>query len=487
MSKPSGLLFERRLIEKVVAETGRCPVTDEPLSADDLVAVSTGGGGALKPRPAPATSVPGLLSLLQNEWDATVLEAHQLRGALHAARQELSHALYQHDAATRVIARLLRERDEYRGRLEAAAAAAPAAAPAPNGKRAAEEGAGGEEPAGKKARPALGADVIEALSRTSAELSKGRKKREIAPGTATPEDIAGYALTGTHPLHATRKGGILSLAVSGATVATGGADTAVTLFDRAAGQTLATLKGHSKKVLDVAFVGGAALVASASADRSVRLWRADAGGAYACAAVLDDAGGEVVAVAVHPSNDYLLTASSDGVWGFYDVGRAEALARVDQGSDSEPEAYTSAALHPDGLILCTGGAGGSVRVWETRQQKCVATFEGHVGGVASLSFSENGYYMASAAQDGVKLWDLRKLKNFKSLDSGAATAVAFDASGLFLAVGGADARVYGVKQDWEVVKTWEKLPKKGVHAVAWAPEARGLLVGAADHNLRVFS
>ena len=158
VSKKSGLLFERRLIEKVVKvrswwdtrrkhlpisttsgslqpwrfsdaalsalglsrnaaahadgepslcisphpqETGRCPVTDEALEQDDLVVVTSHAG--VKPRPAAATSIPGLLSLFQNEWDATMLEAHQLRQALHASRQELSHALYQHDAATRVI------------------------------------------------------------------------------------------------------------------------------------------------------------------------------------------------------------------------------------------------------------------------------------------------------------------------------------------------------------------------------------------------
>ncbi len=47
----------------------------------------------------------------------------------------------------------------------------------------------------------------------------------------------------------------------------------------------------------------------------------------------------------------------------------------------------------------------------------VANLPGHKGPVHSMSFSENGYYLATAADDGVKLWDLRKLKNFQSLDA----------------------------------------------------------------------
>ena len=141
------------------------------------------------------------------------------------------------------------------------------------------------------------------------------------------------------------------------------------------------------------------------------------------------------------------------------------------------------------LCLCWFSA--CLQVWEARTQKRVAKFDGHSGAVRSLSFSENGYHMASAASDGVKLWDLRKLKNFQSLEpygaGGGAAAVAFDHSGLYLAVAGADARVYGVKQDWKVLAQWGDVPKKGAAAVAWAADARALCVGAADHNLRVFA
>lgn len=129
-SRKSGSVFERRLIEAYIQENGKDPVTGEDLSVEDLIELKT--PRAVKPRPPALTSIPSLLSVFQNEWDALALETYTLKQHLSQLRQELSTALYNNDAAVRVIARLTKERDEARdalGRLslQDRRAAAPAA------------------------------------------------------------------------------------------------------------------------------------------------------------------------------------------------------------------------------------------------------------------------------------------------------------------------------------------------------------------------
>jgi pre-mRNA-processing factor 19 len=71
----------------------------------------------VKPRSTATTSIPSLLTMFQNEWDALVLETFHTKQQLHQSRIELSNALYENDAAKRVIARLIKERDDARNQL----------------------------------------------------------------------------------------------------------------------------------------------------------------------------------------------------------------------------------------------------------------------------------------------------------------------------------------------------------------------------------
>ena len=87
----------------------------EELTTDDLIDLKT--QRVVRPRPPTLTSIPSLLGVFQEEWDALALETFTLQQNLAQTRRELSSALYQHDAAVRVIARLTKERDEAREAL----------------------------------------------------------------------------------------------------------------------------------------------------------------------------------------------------------------------------------------------------------------------------------------------------------------------------------------------------------------------------------
>ncbi|XVF66405.1 hypothetical protein PTKIN_Ptkin10aG0032900 [Pterospermum kingtungense] len=462
VSTKSGLLYEKRLIERHIADYGKCPVTGEPLTMDDIVPVKT--------------------------------------GKLHTARQELSHALYQHDAACRVIARLKKERDEARSLLAQAERQAPFPALAvtsnvsalTNGKRAAEDEDMG--PGAKRMRPGVSESIIAELTECNAALSQQRKKRQISPTLAPIDALERYTQLSSHPLHKTNKPGITSIDInlSKDIVATGGIDSNAVLFNRKSGEILSTLSGHSKKVTSVKFVSPNDVFLSGSADKTVRIWQGSEDGNYDCRHILKDHTAEVHAVTVHATNNYFVTASLDKTWCFYDLSSGLCLTQVEDPSNSM--GYTSAAFHPDGLILGTGTTEATVRIWDVKSRANVANFDGHSGAVTAISFSENGYFLATAAHDGVKLWDLRKLKNFRSFElydqETPTNSVDFDYSGSYLAIAGSDVRVYqvgSVKAEWNCIKTLPDLSGTGrATCVKFGPDASYLVVGSMDRNLRIF-
>ncbi|XP_057486586.1 pre-mRNA-processing factor 19 homolog 1-like [Actinidia eriantha] len=499
VSKKTGLLFEKRLIERHISDYGKCPITGEPLSMEEIVPIKT--DKIVKPRPVQAASIPGMLGMFQIEWDGLMLSNFALEQQLHTARQELSHALYQHDAACRVIARLKKERDEARSLLAQTERQIPMsalAAPEVNasalsiGKRgAADEGMG---PDAKKIRRGISASIISELTDCNAALSQQRKKRQIPPTLAPVDAVERYTQLFSYPLHKTSKPGILAMDIlySKDIIATGGIDTNAVIFDRPSGEILSTLSGHSKKVTSVKFVSQGDFVVTGSADKTVRIWKDSENGNYDCQNTLKDHTAEVQAVTIHATNNYFVTASLDNTWCFYDLSSGSCIAQVEDSSGSG--GYSSAAFHPDGLILGTGTTEAIVKIWDVKSQANVARFDGHVGAVNAVSFSENGYFLATAAHDGVKLWDLRKLRNFRTFapygENTPTQSVEFDHSGSYLGIAGSDIRVYqvaNVKSEWNCIKTFPDLSGTGkAVCVKFGPDAKYLAVGSMDRNLRVF-
>ncbi|GCF01618.1 hypothetical protein ZYGM_000709 [Zygosaccharomyces mellis] len=118
LSPVSKCVFEKDLIEQYIQETGNDPISDAPLSTDQLIVISqTPHQFAFTNAVNSSTmngnySIPNLLSSLQNEWDAIMLENFRLRKQLDAFTKQLSTVLYERDAAKIVAANALKEREQ---------------------------------------------------------------------------------------------------------------------------------------------------------------------------------------------------------------------------------------------------------------------------------------------------------------------------------------------------------------------------------------
>lgn len=87
----------------------------------------------------------------------------------------------------------------------------------------------------------------------------------------------------------------------------------------------------------------------------------------------------------------------------------------------------------------------------------------------------------------MKLWDLRKLKNFKTiqLDEGYEVKdLCFDQSGTYLAVAGTDVRIYLCKQ-WESLKTFNDHTALAM-GVRFGTNAQSIASVSMDRTLKVY-
>lgn len=474
----TGHVYEKRLITKNVESAGKCPVTKEELTQDDLVDMKA--NKAVRPRPASATSIPGILTLFQSEWDALMTETYELKTNLDTTRKQLSHALYQHDAACRVIARLLRERDASRAQVGQLQEQLANSRPIPEGAAANDE----------EAEIGLTPEILQRMTECMKALSKTRKKREF-PDLAPVADVKRLSSTSSHPTHQSTAPGILCVdrhKTDDSRIVTGGVDCQVIVFDAQKEKLAQKLLGHTKKVTAVVMHPQREAILSASQDATARVWVGSADdwrSPYTCAHQVRKHRGEVSDLSLHPLGDYFSTASLDKSWALHDLNVGRVIRHVqDLGSG-----YGCMKFHPDGLILAGGCEDKTINVWDINQQKVVASLTGHEGEVESVAFSENGYYLASGSRDGVvKIWDLRKPLNIQTLPvDGPVNCVRFDSTGQYLAVGANVVKVFNFETKTQLGSTVDLEDHQGpVMGVCFGQHARSIASVSMDRTLKLY-
>jgi WD40 repeat protein len=278
-----------------------------------------------------------------------------------------------------------------------------------------------------------------------------------------------------------------SVAVSpdGRTVASGGEDGTVRLWDMPGGQPGATLTGHTAAVAAVAFSPDGHTLASASDDHTVKLWDMPGGQPRV---TLTDHTDSVGFVEFSPDGRTLATGSEDRTIRLWDAANGQPRASI-PAITANPAPMWAVAFSPDGRTLATGGQDHTVRLWNTASGRLGATLTGHTADLGAVAFSPDGRTLATGSEDRtVRLWDIAN-KTTRAILTGhtaAIWAVRYSPDGRTLATGGDD----------RIVRLWDGTSGKPRATLAghtdqvnWAmfsPDKRTLATGGYDGTVRLW-
>ncbi|MEW5861330.1 MAG: caspase family protein, partial [Cyanobacteriota bacterium] len=213
-------------------------------------------------------------------------------------------------------------------------------------------------------------------------------------------------------------------------------------------------KKHDMSVESVSFNPDGQVIASASKDNTIKLWRRDGSWLQ----TLSGHENHVFTVSFCHDGQTLISASEDQTVKLWQRQFDNQFKLIESISDKE-EGIESVSLSPDCQTIATGSRNNGVKLW-SRDGKPLKTFtEKHRDQVRGLDFSPDGQLIASASLDGnIKLWRRKDGKLLETIrDDGA----------MFYGVRFVDSKTLASASGNTTVKLWDlkgnKLKTIGKH------------------------
>ncbi|MCG9126251.1 sigma-70 family RNA polymerase sigma factor [Candidatus Poribacteria bacterium] len=190
----------------------------------------------------------------------------------------------------------------------------------------------------------------------------------------------------------------IALSTDGNILASGSADNTIRLWNMSNGKYIKTLTGHDHSINGVAFSPDGKTLVTGCDDNTIRLWDVKSGETKLIldANTVDGKNRGVMSVAYSPDGEILASGGMETII-IWDINTGKSRMTLTE----HRHFVLCLSFSPDGTTLVSGST--DIHLWDPNTGKLKNTFVGHTAPVSEIAFSPDGKTLVSGSQDGTML------------------------------------------------------------------------------------
>jgi Tol biopolymer transport system component len=244
----------------------------------------------------------------------------------------------------------------------------------------------------------------------------------------------------------------------------------------------AFLGGHSYFVSSAVFSPDGRRIATASGDKTVKLWNAETGQLIR---TFTGHTGTVFSVAFNPNGMRLASGSLDETVKLWNAETGQEIRTITGHSGN----IISITFSPDGTRLASGSLDKTVKLWNAETGQVIRTMTGHSSNVHFVAFSSGGARIISVSYGAIKVFDAntgREISNIDLEDPVDTAVCSPDGRSVITSVGSqGELKIW----DLETGRETRTIPMAGKgegFAAAYSPDGRYIVTDHSDSNITIW-